>query len=775
MARNPLAVLAVAAMAGILAVDSHAGLHMRNWSLTLTLIFSAWALWKPATWQLLVAAICGFGFMHACKLEATRLHSLHSVLQPGVKVEVVASGTFIRAPMTPESTGTPTRREARFQADTLSIPSRVRTINGITELRVWLKDGSFVPTGGRYELKGTLYLPSPTANPSIYDPQSGAERQGFVAEFTPREIHLQGPPEFSVALWLLTLAEHSRHWMETVLATGIEGDQAPRILVQTMALGTNEPGSAELQGPFRDSGTLHVFAVSGLHISMLAGIGWLILSSCGMSRKSALIALIVLVISYAFITGWRPSAARAALMTCACLCAPLFDRQARLINALGGCALVLFVANTQQLFQPGFQLSFGVVWAIAAFARLAAQPFERFASLDPFLPMQLASRTQHVGLWARRKLVEVLTVSAVATVASLPIMLLEFHSVTPIGILANCVLVPLSFASLFTVVMSLIAGGLHLTSAQVLFNNANWFWVKAMTCSATWFAAIPGGNFNVPSLTAPGTSPTTLSVLAMPPGEGAQVLQSAGKHWLLDCGGANRANFTIVPFLRHEGVNQLEGVILSHGDADHIGALEALMPRFKPPVVMTSMLEPWRLDSRATFMHKLFAGHVLDATRAGKLQAGDSFTAGETTVHTLYPTPADLYNKGDDRALVLRIDCGKMRVLWCNDAGFITEKHLLARLPASELASQVIVRNQHASDASALPEFLLAVKPRLIITSNTPGDVEQRMPPHLQTHSQEHGITLFDQSETGMVKLQLWRDHAEAKAWLTGKVVTLQP
>ena len=76
-------------------------------------------------------------------------------------------------------------------------------------------------------------------------------------------------------------------------------------------------------------------------------------------------------------------------------------------------------------------------------------------------------------------------------------MLLEFHSVTPISVLANLVLVPLSFISLFTVVLSLITARLGLVALQVLFNNANWLLAHAMMTSATWFAAIPGGNFAV--------------------------------------------------------------------------------------------------------------------------------------------------------------------------------------------------------------------------------------------------------------------------------------
>ncbi|MDB6138168.1 MAG: hypothetical protein JWO94_1240 [Verrucomicrobiaceae bacterium] len=775
VARNPLAYLALAAMAGIATVDACEKPQIQPWCLALAAVLAGWCCLKPATWRLLLAAAVTFGFIHTCRLGATRFHPLRTLLQPGQKAEVIASGRFDTAPMAAESPRTPGRREARFHADALIVPSHAALIHDATELRVWLKDSSLVSSGGRYELRGTLSMPAPSANPSLYDPERGALRQGFVADVTAREVRPEGPAEFSLQLWLLGLAEQSRHWIESALALGLEGDDKPRILIQTMALGINEPGSTELQEPFRDSGTLHVFAVSGLHVSMLAWIGWMMLHSLGLRRSAAMMVLIPMVLAYAFITGWRPSAARAALMTCTLLCAPLFNRRSRPINVLGGCALGLLACDTQQLFQAGFQLSFGVVWAIAAGARLAAKPFGRLASLDPFMPAQLASRWQRFSLWVRRELIAITAVSLVATIASLPIMLMEFHSATPVGVAANCVLVPLSFISLLAVTLSLMAAGCGVVRAQVLFNNANWLFVKVMTACATWFAAIPGGNFNMALAPAPSSPPVTLSVLAMPPGEGAQLLEASGKRWLLDCGGASHCGFTLLPFLRHQGINSLDGILLSHADSEHIGALEELMPRFHPPVVLTSILEPWRLDSRATLMHKLFAGHALDTADAGKLKAGDIVTVGQARIHILYPCATDLYNKADDRAIVARIDCGKMRVLWCNDAGFITEKRLLSRFPPAELRCQALIRNQHASDFSALPEFLMAVSPRLVITSNSPAVVDQRLPSHLTVYCNDHQVPLFDQSEAGMVRLDIWPDHAEAKTWLTGVTLSLQP
>ena len=775
IARNPLAFLALAVALGIIGMDAVDSMRWCWWLLGAALATAAWAWAQPSAWRLGLAAALSFAFIHACQLDATRFHPLRSVAPPGQKVDVIARGYFTRAPMTPETLEGRGKQESRFVADSVDVPYRDRYFTGHTELRVRFIDRSFIPDGGRYELRGSLRLPQPAANPGLYDPQMGAQRRGFVAEITAREIHPEGPRDFSLRLWLFTLAERSRHWIEKALALGLENDDGPRVLIQTMALGTTETGSEELQEPFRNSGTLHVFAVSGLHVSMLALIGTLILQPMGLGRRKMIFVLVPLVIAYAFVTGWRPSSARAAMMACAMLCGPLIDRRSRPVNSLGACALILLVFDTQQLFQAAFQLSFGVVWAITALYRSAAKPFARFASYDPFFPPQLASTWQRGCMWVRREMVSIFAVTLVATAASFPIMLKEFHSVTPVGLVANCVLVPLAFISLLTVVLSLITAALGFATAQLLFNNANWLLVKIMTASAAWFANLPGGNFCVPFGNAPKLAPVTLSALAMPPGEGAQLLESSGQHWMLDVGSASHENQTVLPFLHHEGINRLDGVILSHADAEHIGAIKDIASRFRPPLVMASLLEPWHRDSSASAMRQAFSTSTFDASIVVKVQAGDKFPIGQAKVQVLYPTARDQYIKADDRSIVARIDCGQMRVLWCNDAGFITEKLLLERYAANDLACQVIIRNQHASDLSALPEFLLAVNPKLIVTSNAPGIVEQRIPEHLATFCKEHRVPLFDQSETGMVKLEIWPDHLEAKAWLINESASIQP
>lgn len=765
--KNPLAWLALAGAAGVLAADRTPASPWL-WSAGALLGCLAVVI-RPKAMLLAGACFMTFGFLHQSALSSSRDHPLRQLLKPGQRVSATLVGHFVRAPMVRDEG--PANREARVRVSMVELPALHCRVAGTTDIRVWLNDAAFVPSGGEYELSGTLNLVQRPWNPGNYDAHAAALRQGVVADFSAVEIRARGERSFSLRLKMLEWAERSRLWIARQLALGLESQEMPRVLITTMALGTSEAGSADMEEPFRNSGTLHVFAVSGLHVGLMAVIGWWLLKFAGVRRSRAVMLLIPLVFGYAFITGWVPSAARAAFMSAVFLLAPLANRTSRLINSIGAAALVLFSGDTLQFFQPGFQLSFGVLGAIALGAGALSGPFKPLTELDPFLPPMLASWWDDRWVWFRKKVLGLVTTSLAAWVGSVPLMMVFFQSCTPIAIVANVVLVPLSSLSLYTAVLALLAASLNLSLVQHCLNQFNAVLANAMMVSATWFSAVPGGHFAIPENVFRERAPVSLHVLSMPIGEGAQMLASGPEHWLLDCGSAKHSRRATLPYLRYQGVSQIDGLVLSHADAEHISAAPLLMNRYGIENVFVGPNEPWRFDSRATAMWQV-ANAAKDQMR--HLKAGERLTIGHATALVLYPEAGDLGDRADDRSLILRIDCGRMRILWCNDAGFATEKSLLERWPAEELRADVLIRNQHKADWSALTEFLIAVQPQVVVSSSSPLVVEERMPEHLRKWCDEQHRLLWDTSETGMVQIDGWHDRLHLATWLTGAQVTLQ-
>ena len=758
---NPLAWIAATAGLGI--VLSNFTTNTAAWWCLSALGLSLLAIWKPKAWILGLTITSGFGFLHQVRLQESRDHPLRSLLSPGARTSVTITGRFVRVPMLSEIADGD-RHVAIFETAQTELRTRRLRIDGRTLIRVWLSPDAGTIHAGTYRLSGLFSLTAKPKNRSLFDPESTALRQGIIGELSPHKIEPLTPPESSLRFDMLSLAERCRGWVSAQVSAGIEDDEMATTLITTMALGTSGGVDPELEKPFRDSGTLHIFAVSGLHIGLLAIIGWALLGLIRINHGKAALILIPLVFGYAFITGWVPSAARAALMSGTMLVAPLLDRTSRMGNSLGFAALVLLATDTLQLFQAGFQLSFGVLAAIAIMARPIAQPFQPLTELDPFLPPSLATSLQLAWVWIKRHFLSTTSTSVAAWIGSLPLLLYHFQTCTPVSIIANVVLVPLSFAALFTVSLSLVAGVCHLGFASVWLNNANWAIAHLMLISAHGFAAIPGGHFSLSSDTFRAKPTARLSILSMPPGESAQLLRSDDKTWMLDCGSGPSIRRHLSPFLRTENVERLDGLVLSHSDVGHLGGAKSIINNYGPMHAWVGLHEPWRFDSRATYMWQLATS---DGDKIKRLRAGDRLQIGQATLHVLFPSPDDKHDKADDRALVIRLEVGQMKVLWCNDAGFDTEKALLERLSPRELQSHVLIRSQHATDWSALPEFIMTVAPQLVISSNTPGIEEERIPEHLRQTCQRLGIHLLDTNQTGMIDLDLEPDHLSAHSWLT--------
>src|SRR5690606_4079582 len=120
----------------------------------------------------------------------------------------------------------------------------------------------------------------------------------------------------------------------------------------------------DIQDNFTSSGTGHLLAVSGLHVGLVAALILGLWRRLGLRGKLPLFLAIVLTLGYAYLTGMRPSALRAAVMLSFALGAQLLDRDRDLPTAIGLAALVTLALNPLHLFTVGFKLSYAATLGI---------------------------------------------------------------------------------------------------------------------------------------------------------------------------------------------------------------------------------------------------------------------------------------------------------------------------------------------------------------------------------------------------------------------------
>jgi len=613
--------------------------------------------------------------------------------------------------------------------------------------------------GQRLRLFGVAERVAPPRNPGEFDMRSYLARQDVFHELVVRYPENGRVLASSGGNPIWRAAQRSRKWMQGALARGLEDSPEIHGLISGMVLGARDETPDEIEEQFQQTGTLHLFAVSGLNVAIVAQLLWIIASAVRIPRRWAIGLIIPSLFFYAAITGLNTSSVRAALMGAILLGGFFVERKVLPINSVAAAAFLILAYDTNQLFSTGFQLSFAVVLAIILFA----EPIYRFLigwwKPDPFLPPNLIGRVPKLTQRVWHGIARGLSVSLAAWIGSTPLILPYFHLITPVSLLANLVVVPLAFFVLAVGLISLLLAPVT-PALSIVFNNANWSLAWAILGSVQLFARAPASHLYFQRPSWPDGAHTEITVLDL--NEGAAVhIRTAGAQWLFDPGGERDFKRVVRGYLRGRGVNRLDGLLLTHGDASHIGGAGGILNEFSPR---------WLIDSPSqdrSLAHRKFIARCAERSIARQLlAAGDEFALSRRVKARILFPPADARARlADDQALVIRLTLpGNTRVLFMSDSGEATERALLQR-PA-ELRSDLLVKGQHHSGVSGSPEFLDAVQPEAIIATARESAENQRIKEDWAEMVKRRGITLLRQDKTGAVKVRFFKDHWEATPFL---------
>ena len=555
-----------------------------------------------------------------------------------------------------------------------------------------------------------------------------------------------------------------RAWSRARLVERLDPRIAP--LAAALLLGQREGVDPNVNDAFARTGTTHLLAISGLHLQALGMVLLWTFRALGLGRRRAFAAVALATVAYALLVGLAPSVVRSAAMSLVACMAGMIDRSVRPANTLALAALVTLALNPAYLFDVGCQLSFLAIAAIVwGSSPVFAWWSDRGTPLD-----RLEHRFEH--RWRRRVrgwgrwLVQMIVISLVVWLVTLPLVTLRFHMASPIGIALNIPLIPLTTAALLASGMTL---GLSALSPVL---GALTAWISDYCLLGTdflvrWGAALRWGHRFVPApscawvlgvyaLLALATAaqvgrwprparrgawgvltvwvalglvlslarfprprgPLDAEVLAVGHGLAVVISTGDGHTVVYDCGRMRDPSVgrrIVAPALWARGVRHIDMVVLSHADSDHYNGLPDLLDRFsvgevRVPPGFASPANPGAVE----LLHLVRSRGV----PIRPIAAGDHWQTTAARFSVWHPPRAGAFSpdrtSDNARSVVLDLEAAGHHVLLTGDL----ENEGLDALIRCRIPPLDVLLSPHHGGRTANPTWLYEwSEPRLVVVS----------------------------------------------------------
>jgi competence protein ComEC len=617
----------------------------------------------------------------------------------------------------------------------------------------WRESPKKLQVGDRWQLMVKLKRLQGLHNPGGFDYESWALQHGLRA--TGSVI----PSEKNKKLthhWYIHTIDQLRESIQQQLRQYLPPSTTAHWLI-ALALGERADIPQEQWLVLRHTGTNHLMAIGGLHIGMVAGFVYWIMSWCWRrvpalmfkmpAQEAGACAALIAGWVYGALSGFALPAQRACLMLLVYVIAKLSRRKLNPWHVWAAALFVVLIANPLSVLSESFWLSFGTI-ALIIFG--------------------MSGRLSAHNLWWRWGRVQ-----WVIGFGLLPLSLLLFQECSLSSFIANSIAIPwlgcliLPFCLLGTLFIFTVPtlGSLLLTVADsslaYLWQLLEWLshwqmatWSQAMPSALIFLLSLGGilllitpAKFPArwlgmiwlaplilfePSLLRAGEAKVTL----LDVGQGLSTVIQTRHHVLIFDAGPHTAN-VVVPFLRTQFVKQIDMMLISHGDEDHIGGASEVLQSLNVKKILTSVPEKF-------------------STPAELCLAGQQWQWDGVNFSIIYPY-TDTLHLGNDSSCVLRVDAGQDSVLIPGDIEKFAEQVLLSRTPAALHVSRLIAPH-HGSHTSALPEFVAAVYPRYVLYAT--GYRNRYHFPHqdvVQQYQQIHAEA-FDTAKNGAIQWMMGAD-----------------
>lgn len=549
--------------------------------------------------------------------------------------------------------------------------------------------------------------------------------------------------------------EHFRTNFFYFILNRTDRSDAGKILA-SLVTGKKEVIAPDLRDLFSQSGVSHLFAISGLHLSIVGSLFFFIfyrvlafiptLTIPGRSKKIAGVLTLFPLTGYAVFTGFSPSTQRALLMVIVLIFSFISEKEKDVISSLSVAGILMLIIDSSALFSISFQLSFlAVVFIIQGLSLLKNNYFIFKKNLFAWVCLLAC-------------------VTFFANIGTFPLTAHYFNTVSFIAIVSNLILIPvIGFAvlplglislSFFAHFPGLADFFIQVSSPIILFSislckffvsipfswsrTATWQWTQVAAIylfliSLLWVikgnkkipailfaSAVLWAGFNFSIVNHQKISNTGLRITIFDVGQGSSSLIQTpeGENILVDGGGFfdnasfDTGRFVIAPFLWLKGIRSLDYVILTHPESDHLNGLVFILNYFD---VQTLVKNGDRKDTKS-YEDLIKISKKKHLAIYNPLTRGKKLDIGATQLIFLDSSKETAPGDFNNNSLVFRLVYKEFSMLFPGDIMAHREESIIARSNI-ELRSDILLSPHHGSSTSSTKFFLDKVQPKSVIIS----------------------------------------------------------
>jgi competence protein ComEC len=505
-------------------------------------------------------------------------------------------------------------------------------------------------------------------------------------------------------------------------------------VLSAMILGEKALLDSEVKQLYQQNGISHILSISGLHISLLGITLYKLLRKIRISLFPSTLISVFIIVSYGILTNFSVSTNRAVVMLIIFMGADLIGRTYDIISATALSALIICIISPLQIVNAGFLLSFGAILGIGILYPIIAS----------FFPI-------------KNFIIDGLFVSFSIQVMTTPLLLYFFYEIPTYSMLINMIILPVSSIIVLMAILSGLIGCITLPISIFLIGSVHYILIfyelvcrigmtlpknslilgrPSLTVIFTYYCVILlfiALNNKVKTkrsillgillfviLIKPTNVEFKVTFLDVGQGDGIFFMTPNKMSFLIDGGSTDVKSvgqYRILPFLKYNGIEIIDYVIITHTDNDHISGIKELISNQEQNSLKIKHLVLPIIKKKEDSYNELENLAYLNGVKVLYIETGDIIKAGEVVITCMHPYNDYQSDSINDTSTVLSVNYKQFDMLLTGDLEAKGEETILQIIKNSKEDYDILKVAHHGSKYSTQADFLNIMKPEYAIIS----------------------------------------------------------